>query len=82
MSLLALLPAARWLLFAAALALFVARKCRRYARLRAFAGPFGTGWSNLWHTRVMLQKRSHLAYKAVNDKYVLGKGECWPRVGH
>lgn len=69
MALLARLAAARWLLFAAALALWAAHKYRRYARLRAFAGPCGSGWSELWHTRVILQKRSHLAYKGVNDRY-------------
>jgi hypothetical protein len=69
MSLLAHLYAVRWLLFSALLALYVADKYRRYVRLRAFKGPFATGWSEIWHTRVILNKTSHLAYKDVNDKY-------------
>ena len=69
MALLAQVYAARWLLFAALLAIYAADKYRKYIRLSAFRGPFSTGWSELWHTRVILKKRSHLAYKDVNDKY-------------
>lgn len=69
MSLFAQLYAVRWLLLSALLALYVTDKYRKYVRLRAFSGPFSTGWSELWHTRVILDKRSHLAYKDVNDRY-------------
>lgn len=69
MSLLAHLLAAKWLLLAAAVALYAADKYRKYCRLRDFGGPFSTGWSELWHTRAILTLRSHLAYKDVNDKY-------------
>lgn len=69
MSLILQLYAARWLLLSAVLVVYVADKYRKYVRLRAFKGPFSTGWSELWHTRVLLGLRSHLAYKDVNDKY-------------
>jgi SH3-like domain-containing protein len=69
MSLLAQLYALRWVLLSAVLVVYVADKYRKYNRLRQFDGPFGTGWSEFWHSRVILGLRSHLAYKDVNDKY-------------
>lgn len=69
MSLLAQLYALRWLLLTAVFTLFVTDKYRKYVRLRHFSGPFGTGWSEFWHSRVILGLHSHLAYKEVNDKY-------------
>jgi len=69
MSLFAQVYAARWLLFSALLAFYAADKYRKYTRLRAFRGPFSTGWSEIWHAGVMLNKCSHLAYKDVNDEY-------------
>jgi hypothetical protein len=69
MSLLAQLYALRWLLLTAVFTLFITDKYRKYVRLRHFGGPFGTGWSEFWHSRVILGLHSHLAYKEVNDKY-------------
>ncbi|KAJ4350772.1 hypothetical protein N0V95_004449 [Ascochyta clinopodiicola] len=69
MSLLVQLYALRWLLLSAVVAVYLADKYRRYDRLRHFSGPFGTGWSEFWHSRVILGLHSHLAYKHVNDKY-------------
>lgn len=69
MSLLAQLYALRWLLLTAVVALHLADKYRKYIRLRHFHGPFGTGWSEFWHSRMILSLHSHLAYKEVNDKY-------------
>ena len=69
MSLFAQLYPLRWLLLSAVIALYVADKYRKYYRLRHFSGPFGTGWSEFWHSCVILGLRSHLAYKEVNDKY-------------
>src|SRR5690242_1727263 len=69
MSLLAQLYASRWLVLTALLAFYVAAKYRRYDRLRHFHGPSGTGWSEFWHSRVILSLQSHLKYKEVNDKY-------------
>ncbi|XPS93170.1 hypothetical protein M3J09_002538 [Ascochyta lentis] len=69
MSLLGQLYALRWVLLSAIAALYIAAKYRRYDRLRHFHGPFGTGWSEFWHSRVILGLHSHLAYKDVNDKY-------------
>ncbi|KAH8724033.1 benzoate 4-monooxygenase cytochrome-like protein P450 [Phaeosphaeriaceae sp. PMI808] len=69
MSLIAQLYAARWLLLSAVVVLYLADKYRKYARLRAFKGPFSTGWSEVWHTHKILCLRSHLSYKEVNDKY-------------
>ncbi len=73
MHLLAQLYEIRWLLLTALIGLYVANKYRKYDRLRHFDGPFGTGWSELWHTQVILGLRSHLAYKNVNDLY----GSCF-----
>jgi hypothetical protein len=69
MTIIAHLYAARWLLSAVALALYIASKYRAYKRLAAFKGPFSTGWSEAWHARAILSNRSHLAYKDVNDEY-------------
>lgn len=69
MSLLAQLYALRWLVFTAFIALYATEKYRRYNRLRHFHGPFGTGWSEFWHSRVILSLQSHLRYKEVNDTY-------------
>lgn len=69
MSLLAQLYALRWLLLPAVIALYIADKYRRYDRLRHFSGPFGTGFSEIWHTHVILGLHPHLAYKEVNNKY-------------
>lgn len=60
----------RWLLLVCgAVLLYVAKLYRAYLRLRAFKGPFSTGWSEIWHTRAILGMRSHLAYKEVTDRY-------------
>jgi hypothetical protein len=69
MSVFAPLYAARWLLLSVAFAAYVANQYRKNRRLQAFRGPFSTGWSEIWHMRAMLGRRSHLAYKEVNDKY-------------
>lgn len=69
MSLLAQLYALRWLLLCAVITMYVTYKYRKYDRLRHFKGPFSTGWSELWHSCVILGLHSHLAYKNVNDKY-------------
>ena len=69
MAFLAQLHEAGWLLIVVALVLYIADKYRRYLRLRAFKGPFGTGWSELWHSSTILSLRSHLIYKEVCDKY-------------
>ncbi|ORY12211.1 benzoate 4-monooxygenase cytochrome-like protein P450 [Clohesyomyces aquaticus] len=69
MSLVAQLYAARWILTYALLALYTANKLWKYNRLRAFRGPFSTGWSELWHTSVLLSKQSHIYYKEINDTY-------------
>ncbi|KAH6637940.1 putative cytochrome P450 monooxygenase [Boeremia exigua] len=69
MSLLAQLYALRWLILPAVFALYFAERYRKYNRLRHFSGPFGTGWSEFWHSRVILGLQSHLAYKDVNDRH-------------
>jgi hypothetical protein len=69
MSLLAQLYALRWLLLTAIVALYLTDKYRRYNRLRHFRGPFSTGWSEFWHSRVILGLQPHLHYQAVNDFY-------------
>ena len=59
----------RWLLASAAAAAYVGTKIRAYYRLSAFKGPFGTGFTELWHTRALLSLKSHTKYKEVCDKY-------------
>jgi hypothetical protein len=68
MALLAELYAFRWLLLTVVVSLYLTDKYRRYNRLRRFHGPFGTGWSDFWHSRAILSLQSHLRYKEVNDK--------------
>lgn len=68
MSFVAELYALRWLLLTAIVALYLADKYRKYNRLRHIDGPFGTGWSEFWHSRVILSLQPHLRYKEVNDK--------------
>ncbi len=59
-----------WLLLAsAALTVYLGSKIRTYYRLSAFKGPFGKGFSELWHTRALLSLKSHVKYKEVCDKY-------------
>jgi hypothetical protein len=69
MTLVAQAHSARWLLAAIGTVLYVVFKYRVSKRLAAFQGPFGTGWSEIWHTRAILSLQSHLKYKEVNDKY-------------
>lgn len=69
MALLAEIYSFRWLLVAVVAAAYAVSKYRAYQRLAAFKGPFGTGWSNIWHSSWILSKHSHLAYVDVNDKY-------------
>ena len=58
-----------WVLASVAVAVYIGSKIRAYRRLRAFKGPFSTGFSELWHSRVLLGLRSHVKYKEVCDKY-------------
>lgn len=69
MSLFAQLYAARWMLGLVALAAYAARAYLGYRRLRAFAGPPTTGWSELVHIRAILGRRSHLWYREVGERY-------------
>ncbi|KAK3388000.1 cytochrome P450 [Podospora didyma] len=59
----------RWLLATAGLAVYITNKIRAYNRLKAFKGPFSTGWSEAWHAWAILSLKSHLKYKDVIDKY-------------
>jgi hypothetical protein len=59
----------RWLLALAAGVLYVGQKIQVYYRLKAFKGPFSTGFSELWHSRVLLSTTWHLKYKEVCAKY-------------
>jgi len=63
-----------WVLASVAVAVYIGSKIRTYRRLRAFRGPFSTGFSELWHSRVLLGLRSHVKYKEVCDKY--GAYQC------
>jgi len=65
-----------WVLASVAVAAYISSKIRAYRRLRAFKGPFSTGFSEIWHSRVLLGLRSHVKYKEVCDKY--GAYQCSP----
>lgn len=69
MGLLAQIYENRWLLALATLTFYAVGKIRTYNRLKQFKGPFGTGFSELWHTRAILSLQSHLKYRDVSDKY-------------
>ena len=59
----------RWLFASIALLIFAVDKYRRYRRLKAFKGPFSTGFSEIWHSLTILSMKSHLAYRDVCNKY-------------
>ncbi|OCL04146.1 cytochrome P450 [Glonium stellatum] len=69
MGLFALLSESRWYLVATVIIFYVSRKYRQYNRLKAFKGPFGTGFSELWHSRAILGMETHLRYAEVCEKY-------------
>lgn len=69
MLLISQLYAMKGLLLLAIVILFVVNKLRTYRRLQTFKGPFSSGWSNFWHSRVILNTRSYLVYDQVNKKY-------------
>ncbi|KAL8326505.1 hypothetical protein RB597_003008 [Gaeumannomyces tritici] len=59
----------RWFLGLAFLAVYLVSKVRTYWRLRNFKGPFSTGFSELFHVRLILSHRNHEEYKEILDKY-------------
>lgn len=59
----------KWLLATIVLVIYAGNKYRAYNRLKSFKGPFSTGFSELWHSLVMLGCRSHLVYDKVCQKY-------------
>lgn len=69
MGLLTLVYEIQWYLVAAILIFYVGKKYKQHNRLKAFKGPFGTGFSELWHSRVILSTESHLRYGEVCEKY-------------
>lgn len=62
----------RLLLAGAALAAYTVRAVRTYCRLRHFGGPFGTGFSQLWHVGALLSWKPHTKYREACDKYGTG----------
>ena len=79
MSLLLQIYKLRWLLALAVCVIYVSRKIQAYYRLRAFKGPFSTGFSELWHSRVLLSTTWHLEYKEVCAKYGKFRGTVCDR---
>ncbi|KAF2269652.1 cytochrome P450 [Lojkania enalia] len=69
MALLAQLYLAKWLLLAVVALVYGVRKYRMYMRLRAFKGPFSTGWSEVWHICAIASLHSHLWYEDVCKRY-------------
>ncbi|KAH6839614.1 cytochrome P450 [Chaetomium sp. MPI-CAGE-AT-0009] len=59
----------RWLLVCASLAVYLVYKVWVYRRLSAFKGPFGSGWSELWHSATTISDDAHAKYKEACDKY-------------
>jgi len=59
----------KWLLVTIVLVIYAGNKYRAYNRLKSFKGPFSTGFSELWHSLVILGCRSHLVYDKVCQKY-------------
>lgn len=69
MTLLSQLYSFRWALIGFLLAFYVGRKIQTYNRLKAFKGPFSSGWFELWHSFAILSFKSHLKYDEVCRKY-------------
>lgn len=69
MGLVSILYDSRWRLALAGLFVYVAYKVYVYNRLRAFRGPFSSGWFEFWHSYAIIGDNSHLKYKEVCDKY-------------
>ncbi|KAH0443887.1 cytochrome P450 [Colletotrichum camelliae] len=59
----------RWAVLGVLLAVYVGKKIRAYNRLKAFNGPFISGWSEIWHVFAILSFKSHLKYHEVCRKY-------------
>ncbi len=58
-----------WWLALGGLVAITIQKIRVYARLSAFKGPPGSGWSELWHASTLLSSNGYAQYKEVCDKY-------------
>ncbi|KAK6221802.1 cytochrome p450 [Colletotrichum tabaci] len=58
-----------WFSAAFLLLWFVGQKIRTYNRLKAFNGPFLSGWTEGWHAWAILTFKSHLQYDAVCRNY-------------
>ncbi|KAK6834242.1 hypothetical protein PG989_002902 [Apiospora arundinis] len=59
----------RWIITVVLLGAYSLQKIRTYYRLSSFKGPWGSGWSELWHVRAILGLKSHLKYDEVCRKY-------------
>lgn len=51
------------------LGLYLVRKISIYARCRRFGGPFWAGFSDLPHSKALLQNNCHEWYADVSEKY-------------
>ncbi|KAF9874726.1 cytochrome P450 [Colletotrichum karsti] len=69
MTLLAQLYGFRWVVVGVLLTVYVGKKIKTYNRLKAFRGPFSTGWFEMWHSFAILSFKSHLKYDEVCRKY-------------
>ncbi|KAK3368836.1 cytochrome P450 [Lasiosphaeria ovina] len=59
----------KWSLVAAVLAIYLARKFVVYYRLRHLKGPWGSGFTNFYHTRNILGLQVPKWYRDMNHKY-------------
>lgn len=71
MSVLAFLYSQRWAILSSVVGIYLANTLIIYFRYRKFKGPFGTGFSNLPHSRALLTKNCHEWYADVSAKYGL-----------
>lgn len=55
--------------FAFALAAYLAQSYKQYLKLRAFRGPLTSGWSNVWLVRAVMRQNTHIDFANVCEKY-------------
>lgn len=58
-----------WCVIAAAIAAYVATSYRDYNRLKAFKGPWMSGWSSLWLVRAVGSGKMNIRLAKVCKKY-------------
>lgn len=70
-----LVTGARWYIVLFAVAAYGLRLYRQYSRLKAFDGPWTTGWSSFWLVRAVVGQNTHIDLAKVCEKY--GTHQAW-----